>query len=85
MASGKCDLCPKITKFGRNIRHKHSGRWERKAPRTNREFRPNVQRKRLLIDGRMRRVNVCARCLRTQLKRMAEGKPAIPEGALANA
>lgn len=84
MASGKCDLCPKRTKFGRNIRHKHSGRWERKAPRTNREFRPNVQSKRLMIDGRMRRVNVCTRCLRTQLKRMAEGKPAIPEGALAN-
>ena len=85
MASGKCDLCPKRTKFGRNIRHKHSGRWERKAPRTNREFRPNVQSKRLLIDGRMRRVNVCTRCLRTQLKRMAEGKPAIPEGVLAKA
>ena len=85
MASGKCDLCPKRTKFGRNIRHKHSGRWERKAPRTNREFRPNVQSKRLLIDGRMRRVNVCTRCLRTQLKRMAEGRPAIPEGALADA
>ena len=85
MASGKCDLCPKRTKFGRNIRHKHSGRWERKAPRTNREFRPNVQSKRLLIDGRMQRVNVCTRCLRTQLKRLAEGKPAIPEGALANA
>ena len=85
MASGKCDLCPKRTKFGRNIRHKHSGRWERKAPRTNREFRPNVQSKRLLIDGRMRRVNVCTRCLRTQLKRMAEGKPAIAEGALTKA
>ena len=85
MASGKCDLCPKRTMFGRNIRHKHSGRWERKAPRTNREFRPNVQSKRLLIDGRMRRVNVCTRCLRTQLKRMAEGRPAIPEGALAKA
>ena len=62
MASGKCDLCPKRTRFGRNIRHKHSGRWERKAQRTNREFRPNVHKKRLLIDGRWRRVNVCTRC-----------------------
>lgn len=85
MASGKCDLCPKRTRFGRNIRHKHSGRWARKAPRTNREFRPNVQSKRLLIEGRMQRVNVCTRCLRTQLKRMAAGKAAIAEGALANA
>ncbi len=85
MASGKCDLCPKHTMFGRNIRHKHSGRWERKAPRTNREFRPNVHKKRLVIDGRSRRVNVCTRCLRTQLKRMAAGKPAIPDGALSRA
>lgn len=85
MASGKCDLCPKRTRFGRNIRHQHSGRWERKAPRTNRQFRPNVQKKRLEIDGRMRRVNVCTRCLRTQLKRLAAGKPPIPAGALARA
>ena len=85
MASGKCDLCPKRTQFGRNIRHKHSGRWARKAPRTNREFRPNIQKKRVMIDGKMQRLNVCTRCLRTQLKRLSEGKPAIPDGALANA
>ncbi len=85
MASGKCDLCPKQTAFGRNIRHKHSGRWERKAQRTNREFRPNVQKKRLLIDGRWKRVNVCTRCLRTQLKRLSEGKPAIPSASTASA
>ena len=72
MAPGRCDLCDKVTRFGRNIRHKHSGRWERKAPRTNRQFRPNVHRKRLLIDGRWRRLNVCTRCLRTQMKQPAE-------------
>ena len=81
MAAGKCDLCPKRTRFGRNIRHKHSGRWERKAQRTNREFRPNVQKKRLPVGGRLRRVNVCTRCLRTQLKRLAEGKPALDPAA----
>ncbi len=71
MASpGKCDVCDKHTVFGRNIRHKHSGRWERKAPRTNRQFRPNVHSKRLLVDGQMTRMNVCTRCMRTQLKRM---------------
>ena len=44
-----------------------------------------MHKKRLVIDGRSRRVNVCTRCLRTQLKRMAAGKPAIPEGALSRA
>ncbi len=71
MASpGKCDICDKHTMFGRNIRHKHSGRWERKAPRTNRQFRPNVHSKRLPVNGVMTRMNVCTRCMRTQLKRM---------------
>jgi ribosomal protein L28 len=53
---------------GRNIRHKHSGRWQRKAPRTNRVFKANVQKKSLLIDGRKVKLNVCTRCLRTHLK-----------------
>ena len=43
----KCDVCNKRTGFGHNIRHKHSGRWERKAPRTNRTFKANVQNKTL--------------------------------------
>ena len=69
MASGKCDICDKRTAFGRNIRHHaRSGKWVRKAPRTNRQFRPNVHKKRLLIDGRRKRVNICTRCLRTQMK-----------------
>ena len=69
--SGKCDLCGKHTTFGRNIRHKHSGRWKRKAPRTSRTFKPNVHRKRITIDGKQVRMNVCTACLRTMLKRIA--------------
>lgn len=68
MASGKCDVCAKHTMFGRNIRHKHGGRWERKAPRTNRQFRPNVHKKRMLIGGKWQRINICTRCMRTELK-----------------
>jgi large subunit ribosomal protein L28 len=66
--SGKCDVCGKTTAFGRNIRHRHAGRWGRKAPRTNRQFRPNVHKQRIYVDGRATRVNVCTRCLRTQSK-----------------
>jgi len=54
--------------FGRNIRHKHSGRWERKAPRTNRVFKANIQKKTFMIDGRKVILKICTRCLRTQLK-----------------
>ena len=64
----RCDVCAKTTGFGRNIRHKHSGRWERKAPRTNRTFKANIQNKTFRIDGVPVRVKICTRCIRTTLK-----------------
>jgi large subunit ribosomal protein L28 len=69
MAAGKCQVCGKTTTFGRNIRHKHSGRWKRKAPKTSRKFKPNVHKRRLVIEGKTVRVNVCTSCMRTMLKR----------------
>ena len=67
----KCDVCGKTTTYGRNIRHKHSGRWERKAPKTNRTFKANVQKKTLIVDGVPLRLKICTRCLRTTLKATA--------------
>ena len=67
----KCDLCGKTTTYGRNIRHKHSGRWERKAPKTNRTFKANVQNKTLVVNGIALRLKICTRCLRTTLKATA--------------
>ena len=64
----RCDLCGKTTAYGRNIRHKHSGRWERKAPKTNRTFKANVQNKTLVVEGIHLRLKICTRCLRTTLK-----------------
>ena len=64
----RCDICGKGTVFGRNIRHKHAGRWERKAPRTNRVFRANVQKHIVQLNGKPKRATVCTRCLRTRLR-----------------
>ncbi|TMB99004.1 MAG: 50S ribosomal protein L28 [Chloroflexi bacterium] len=64
----RCDVCGKSTAYGRNIRHKHSGRWERKAPRTNRTFKANVQNKTLMFQGVSVRIKICTRCLRSSLK-----------------
>jgi large subunit ribosomal protein L28 len=69
--AGKCDICGKTTMFGRNIRHRHTGRWERKAPVTNRFFRPNVHKQTVYLNGRPARINICTRCLRTQSKATA--------------
>jgi large subunit ribosomal protein L28 len=53
----KCEICGKGTSFGRNV--------PRSKKRTKRQFRSNVQRKRVMIDGEMRRVYICTRCLRS--------------------
>lgn len=71
MASGACDICGKTTMFGRNIRHKHGGRWERKAHKTSRTFRPNVNKQRVFVAGGWHRLNICTRCLRTLAKSAA--------------
>jgi len=63
----RCAICGKATMYGRNVRHKHAGRWERRAPKTNRVFRANGQKRTVTIDGRPVRIGICTRCLRTQL------------------
>lgn len=66
--AGFCEVCAKSTTIGRNIRHKHAGRWQRKAPRTPRFFKPNIQRHRFVLDGRSVQINICTSCLRTLMK-----------------
>ncbi len=53
----KCEICGKGPQTGHHVSH------SKKA--TKRQFKPNIQRKRLEIDGEMRRIYICTRCLRT--------------------
>ena len=66
--AARCDICGKGTTFGRNIRHKSTGRWQRKASRTNRTFRPNLHEQTIWRDGHRVTLTLCTRCLRTGLK-----------------
>jgi large subunit ribosomal protein L28 len=55
--------------FGRNIRHKSTGRWQRKAHKTSRTFEPNLHKQRVLQpDGSSQTMVICTRCLRTVTK-----------------
>jgi large subunit ribosomal protein L28 len=54
--------------FGRTIQHQHGGKWERRAPKKNRAFLPNVHKTKIMLDGAMRSVHICTRCLRTMQK-----------------
>ena len=65
----KCELCGKhTTVVGRNIPHQHTGRWERKAPRTNRTFKAKRSGKTLTVGSVTRRFHVCTRFIRTNAK-----------------
>ena len=57
--------------FGRNIRHKSTGRWQRKASRTPRTFKPNLQKASVYRGGRRVSMKLCTRCLRSELKRVS--------------
>ncbi|HEU0113180.1 MAG TPA: 50S ribosomal protein L28 [Thermomicrobiales bacterium] len=58
--SGKCDVCGKVTRFGHNVSFSKR--------RTNRMFRPNVQPRRITVNGVTKKINICTRCLRTSVK-----------------
>ena len=50
-----CEVCGKAPVAGRSISHSHRV--------TNRMFRPNVQKVTINDNGRVRKANVCTKCL----------------------
>jgi len=56
----KCEMCGKGPHFGHNVSHSEH--------RTKRRFNPNVQRMRVTVEGKRRRMWICTRCLRTMNK-----------------
>ena len=52
-----CQLCEKGQMIGHNVSHSNR--------KSSRAWAPNVHKVRLMVDGRMVRVNLCTRCLRT--------------------
>ncbi|MCH7749290.1 MAG: 50S ribosomal protein L28 [Acidobacteria bacterium] len=53
----RCEICGKGPVFGRNVSHAHNV--------TSRRFKPNIQRVRAVINGGVKRIRVCTRCLRS--------------------
>ena len=52
-----CEVCAKGTMSGHNVSHSNR--------KTNRIWAPNVQNVRVVVDGTVKRMNVCTRCLRS--------------------
>jgi large subunit ribosomal protein L28 len=60
-----CELCGKHPSFGRKVRRLGKGALKRRVKsRTPRRFNPNIQRVRAVVDGRVRRIDVCTSCIR---------------------
>ena len=57
----KCEICNKGPQFGHNRSHAMNA--------TNRMFKPNIQKRNLIIEGKPRKVKICTRCIRTLEKR----------------
>ena len=53
----KCDICGKGPLYGNNISHAHN--------KTRMRQLPNVHSTRVKINGKIVRLNVCAKCLKT--------------------
>jgi len=52
-----CEICGKKPAVGRSVSHAHNV--------SARRFEPNLQRVRALVNGGIRRLRVCTRCIRS--------------------
>lgn len=72
-----CEICGKGKQFGHNVPFS--------LKKTNKVWKPNLQRTQIEIDGTKVRVKICTQCMRTlekykrdgQIVEQAEDKPAM--------
>ncbi len=59
----RCQVCGKGKVVGNHVSHANN--------RTKRQVYPNLQRARVVLDGRTQRAYVCTRCMRSGLVKKA--------------
>ncbi|MBI4586622.1 MAG: 50S ribosomal protein L28 [Planctomycetes bacterium] len=68
--SRRCEYCGKKTEIGyqitrRGLAKAKGGVGRKVTGRTKRKFHPNLQQVRAVVDGTVRRVNICTRCIKS--------------------
>lgn len=53
----RCHICDKGKVVGNKVSFSNI--------KTNRNWKPNIRRVRAIVDGSVKRINVCTRCLRS--------------------
>jgi large subunit ribosomal protein L28 len=60
-----CEICGKRPSFGHKVSRLGKGAIKRRVrSRVSRRFNPNIQRVRAVINGSVRRIDVCTSCIR---------------------
>ncbi len=54
--SRECKICGKKPMVGNNVSHAHN--------KNKRRFNPNLQRVRVLFEGRVKKIDVCTNCIK---------------------
>ena len=54
--SWRCEICGKRPSVGNNVSHANN--------RTKRRWLPNVQKVRAVVNGQVKRIRVCTKCLK---------------------
>lgn len=52
-----CDICKKGERSGFNVSHSHL--------KTKRKWSPNIQKVKAIVNGEVKKINTCTRCLRS--------------------
>lgn len=53
----RCDVCSKGQLFGSNVSHSNR--------KTNRAWKPNIRKVKIVDGGTSKTINICAKCLRS--------------------
>lgn len=62
-----CEICGKGTSVGRRQRHRRGvagKRWRKRAQVVSRLFKPNLQRKTLIVAEKKQKMLICTKCLK---------------------
>ena len=60
-----CEICEKSPSFGNKVSRLGREAIKRRVKgRSRRMWKPNIQRVRAVVDGHVRRVNVCTSCIK---------------------
>ncbi|MHB1377929.1 MAG: 50S ribosomal protein L28 [Candidatus Humimicrobiaceae bacterium] len=54
--ANRCEICNKEVSFGCNVSHSHK--------KSNRMFKPNIQKARIELNGTVKKINICTKCLK---------------------